>query len=93
MKQRGSMMLEAVLVLPVFLGLVFFLIQSTFVWTAHQMALYAAYCGTRVALVYNPDDYAGDGGVVKRAVCMVLGWISFSHKGNSPIRIPSQTGD
>ncbi len=92
MRRRGSMMLEAVLVLPVFLFLVFFLVQSTFVWTAHQMTLYAAYCAARAALVYNPEDYAGNGGVAKRAACMVLGWISFSHKGNTPVRIPSKNG-
>lgn len=93
MGKRGSVMLEAVLVLPIFIFIVFFFVQSTFVWTARQMTLYAAYCAARAALVYNPVDYAGDGGVAKRAACEVLGWISFSHKGSEPIKIPVQTGD
>ena len=92
MKRRASIMLETVLVLPLFIILVFVLIQSAFVWTARQMTAYAAFCAARAALVYHPDDYAGDGGVAKRAACEVLGWISFSHKGNAPIAIPTQTG-
>ena len=92
MKRHGSVMLETVLVLPIFVILVFVLFQSTFVWTARQMTVYAAYCAARAALVYHPDDYATDGGVAKRAACEVLGWISFSHKGSAPVSIPVQTG-
>ena len=92
MKRRASVMLETVLVLPIFVILVFVIIQSAFVWTARQMTAYAAFCAARAALVYHPDDYAGDGGVSKRAACEVLGWISFSHKGTAPISIPTQTG-
>ena len=55
--EHGSMMMEAVLVLPIFVLIVFFIIQMTFVWTAKQMTYYAAYCGARAALVYNPADY------------------------------------
>ncbi len=82
-RDRGSMMLEAVLILPVFVLIIFFLIQITFVWTAKQMTYYAAYCGARAAMVYNPADYGEDigGGVVKQAACSVLSWISWSHGG------------
>ena len=104
MKRRGSMALEAVIVLPILIFIIFVIIQMTFVWTAHQMTLYAAYCGARAALVYNPEDYAGQfdgddpsqwqgGGVVKRAAEHVLGWISFSHKGSSPIKLPTDSDD
>ena len=86
-------MLEAVIVLPLFIFIVFFFVQSTFVWTAHQMTTYAAYCAARAAIVYNPSDYSGDGGVAKRAACEVLGWVSFSHKGSSPVKIPTKTGE
>lgn len=92
MVRRGSIMLEAVLVLPLLIFIVFGLIQATFVWTAHQMTLYAAYCGARAALVYHPDDYSGSGGVVKRAAETVLSWISFSHETSSPFRIASDGG-
>ena len=94
-KDQGSIMLEAVLVLPIFVLIVFFVIQMTFVWTAKQMTYYAAYCGARAALVYNPSDYKAvqqddgswktDGyvreGVVHEAACTVLSWISWSLAG------------
>jgi len=92
---RGSIMLETVLVLPIFVLIVFFVIQMTFVWTAKQMTYYAAYCGARATLVYNPADYGatkqGDGswstggpirsGVVHQTACTVLAWISWSIGG------------
>ncbi len=94
-EEKGSIMLETVLVLPIFVLIVFFLIQITFVWTAKQMTYYAAYCGARAALVYNPQDYHAekqdDGswqtngfirkGVVHHAACTVLSWISWSLGG------------
>ena len=93
--EKGSIMLETVLVLPIFGLIVFFLIQITFVWTAKQMTYYAAYCGARAALVYNPADYHAEkredgswrtdsyirGGVVHHAACTVLSWISWSLDG------------
>ena len=93
--EHGSIMLEAVLVLPLFVLIVFFVIQMTFVWTAKQMTYYAAYCGARAALVYNPADYGAEkqgdggwstggfvsGGVVHRAACTVLSWVSWSIGG------------
>ena len=94
-EHRGSIMLETVLVLPIFVLLVFFVIQMTFVWTAKQMTYYAAYCGARATLVYNPEDYGAtkqsDGswktggpirrGVVHHTACSVLSWISWSIGG------------
>lgn len=93
--EHGSVMLETVLVLPIFVLIIFFIIQITFVWTAKQMTYYAAYCGARAALVYNPADYHAekqeDGswesngfirkGVVHHAACAVLSWISWSIGG------------
>ena len=93
--EHGSMMMEAVLVLPIFVLIVFFIIQMTFVWTAKQMTYYAAYCGARAALVYNPADYGAEkqgdgswssggfigGGVVHQAACTVLSWVSWSIGG------------
>ncbi len=94
-QDSGSIMMETVLVLPIFVMIVFFVIQMTFVWTAKQMTYYAAYCGARATLVYNPADYGatkqGDGswktggpvrsGVVHQAACAVLSWISWSIGG------------
>ena len=92
---KGSMMLEAVLVLPIFILIIFLLIQLTFVWVAQQVTYYAAYCGARAALVYNPADYGAreqdDGswdtegwirtGVVHHVACTALSWISWSLDG------------
>ncbi len=94
--KNGSIMLESVMVLPIFVILVFYLIQMTFVWAAKQMTYYAAYCGARAALVYNPKDYCADlqtdgswktdgfvrQGVVHEAASTVLSWISWSLNGN-----------
>ena len=91
--RQGSMMLEAVLVMPVFVFLVFLIIQASFVWTARQMTLYAAYCAARAALVYNPKDYSeNDSGVAHKAACTVLSWIAFSDKGSNPVKIPTTNG-
>jgi hypothetical protein len=94
-EEHGSIMLEAVLTLPIFVLIIFFIIQMVFVWTAKQMTYYAAYCGARAALVYNPADYGAeqqdDGswktpgyirtGVVHHAACAVLSWVSWSVAG------------
>ena len=94
---KGSMMLEAVLVLPIFILIIFLLIQLTFVWVAQQVTYYAAYCGARAALVYNPADYGAreqdDGswdtegwirtGIVHHVACTALSWISWSLDGEN----------
>ncbi len=94
--KKGSIMLESVMVLPIFVILVFYLIQMTFVWVAKQMTYYAAYCGARAALVYNPKDYCADlqtdgswktdgfvrQGVVHEAASTVLSWVSWSLNGS-----------
>ena len=90
---NGSVMMETVLVLPILLILLFFIIQLPFVLLAKQMTYYAAYCGARTALVYNPADYAEDGGIVHRAACTALSWISQSTSGSHPITIPTNDNE
>ncbi|MBR3822575.1 MAG: pilus assembly protein [Kiritimatiellae bacterium] len=92
--KRGSIMLESALVLPIFVLLIFFLIQMTFVWVAKQMTYYAAYCGARAALVYNPADYAekDDGGVVKMAACSALSWVAWGLNGTDALNYRLGTG-
>ncbi len=94
--EQGSILLESVLILPIFVLIIFFIIQITFVWTAKQMTYYAAYCGARAALVYNPADYYAEKqengswktqgfirkGIVHQAACAVLSWISWSISGH-----------
>lgn len=92
---RGSIMMEAVLVMPLLAFLIFFIIQFALVLLAKQMTYYAAYCGARAAMVYNPADYSSEqhGGIVHRAACTALAWISQSVKGSRPITIPTTEGD
>ena len=75
---KGSMMMEAVLVLPIFVLVIFFIIQISLVWVAKELTYYAAYCSARASMVYNPEDYAG---VTKAAATTVLSWMSWSTTG------------
>ena len=92
-------MLETVILLPVILMIVFYLLQMIFVLLAKEVTYYAAYCGARAALVYNPADYAdtnrvgSGGGVVGEAACTVLSWISQSVEGSEPLKIAASDGD
>ena len=81
----GSMILEAAITMPLFVIIVFVIIQMSFVWVAKEVTHYAAYCGARAALVYNPADYAPsrDYGVVKKAAMTPLSWISWSLNASS----------
>lgn len=96
---RGAVMLETVILLPVILIIVFYLLQMIFVLLAKEVTYYAAYCGARAALVYNPADYAdtnrvgSGGGVVGEAACTVLSWISQSVEGSEPLKIAASEGD
>ncbi len=74
-RDKGSMMVEAVLVLPIFVLTIFFIIQISLVWTAKQLTYYAAYCAARAAMVYNPAEYNS---VATSAARGVLSWMSWS---------------
>ena len=56
-QETGSVAMETVMVLPPLVIIIFVIIQLCLVWGAKQMVAYAAYCGARAALVYNPADY------------------------------------
>ena len=56
---RGSVLMEAVLCLPLLLCLVSGIIQFARLWEARFFTWLAAYNGARAALVYNERDYAG----------------------------------
>ena len=58
--RNGSVAMETVMILPIFVIIIFFILQISLVWGAKQMVSYAAYCGARAALVYNPADYDAD---------------------------------
>ena len=78
-------MVEAVLVLPIFVLIIFFIIQISLVWVAKELTYYAAFCSARAAMVYNPADYDG---VANAAARTVLSWMSFStSNGGSNVKI------
>jgi hypothetical protein len=100
--QKGSMMLEAVLVAPIVVFFIFFLIQICMVWVAKEVTYYAAYCGARAALVYNPEDYMTSSNVAKvnsgpvhLAACTVLSWIGYDSTGDESgeLKIAAEGGD
>ena len=45
---KGSMMMEAVLVLPIFVLVIFFIIQISLVWVAKELKIGRASCRERV---------------------------------------------
>lgn len=55
-EDRGSVMLETVLVLPLILTLILGAAQFAHMWMARQMVAYAAYCAARAALVCSDDE-------------------------------------
>lgn len=87
--QKGSILAEFVVVMPILLLLIFGIIQFSTVWIARLMTRYAAFCAARTAIVYNPGDYEGltNSGPVHRAACIVLAWTSMTVEGNSDYQV------
>lgn len=54
---RGSMLLEFILVMPILILLIFGIVQFSLILMAKQLTQYAAFCAARAAIVYNPADY------------------------------------
>ena len=57
MNRRGTVLMEAVLCLPLLLFLVTGIVQFARIWEAKLMTRHAAYNAARAALVYNVADY------------------------------------
>lgn len=90
--RSGTVLMEAVLCLPLLLLLVTGVVQFARIWEARLFTQYAAYNAARAALVYNPADYGDSsvpgrfvffeqGGPVWQAAVNTLAWKSSS--GNS----------
>ena len=54
---RGSVLLEFIIVMPVLLLLIFGTVQFALILMAKQLTQYAAFNAARAAIVYNPKDY------------------------------------
>jgi Flp pilus assembly protein TadG len=85
-RNRGSILAETVLVMPLLLLLIFGVIQFALIWTAKQMTAYAAFCATRAIMVVPPAEqqkYARD------AAKVALSWMSLADGGaGSRVSIP-----
>ena len=97
--ENGTALMEFVLVMPLFVFMIFCIIQLSLVCIAKQMVHYAAFSAARAAIVYNPADYSyEDGqfmmssGPVHRAACTALATMGQLPSGNSdsadPLIIP-----
>lgn len=74
----GSVMMEAVIVMPILLFLIFLIIQFAHIWTAKQMVSYAAFCATRAITVVNPDE---QNEAALNAAKMALSWMCLADGG------------
>lgn len=80
---RGSVLMEFVIVAPMLFVLIFGIIQIAYICWAKQLTFYAAYSAARAALVYNPSDYSSstteffpNRGPVYVAACTVMSWMN-----------------
>ncbi len=91
---RGTALMEFVLIMPIFVFMIFCIIQLSLVCMAKQLTHYAAYSAARAAIVYNPADFSEDGkfysnkGVVHRAACTALSWLGQMPGGPEPLNVP-----
>lgn len=61
-RNAGTVLMEAVLCLPLLLLLVTGIVQFARIWETRLFVQYAAYNAARAALVYNPFEYADSSG-------------------------------
>lgn len=73
MKRRGSILMEFVMVAPLVLLLVSFILQFAHIWTARQIAAYAAYCATRAVMAVPPGEQED---AAKKAAELACSWMS-----------------
>ncbi|MBQ7651591.1 MAG: pilus assembly protein [Victivallales bacterium] len=85
--KRGSILAETVLVMPLFLLLIFGIIQFALIWTAKQMTAYAAFCATRAIMVV-PDKGTEKINAARNAAKVALSWMCIADNGESGVSIP-----
>ncbi len=87
--EKGSVLAEFIIVMPILVFMIFGTIQISMVWMARLMTRYAAYSAARTAIVYHPDDYSKQqSGPVHRAACIVLAWTGMSNGSAANIAVP-----
>ena len=105
---RGSVLMEFVIVAPMLLLLIFGIIQFAYIFMAKQLTFYAAYSAARTALVYNikdytkstkaddsdsSDDFLPDRGPLYLAACTVMSWMNFGDGSADFPFFPKGTAD
>jgi hypothetical protein len=75
-RNRGSILAETVLVMPLLLLLIFGVIQFALIWTAKQMTAYAAFCATRAIMVVPPSEQEN---AAKAAANVALSWMCLAY--------------
>ena len=91
---RGTALMEFVLIMPIFVFMIFCIIQLSLVCMAKQLTHYAAYSAARACIVYNPAEYSDGGkfytnkGVAHRAACTALSWLGQMPGGENPLNVP-----
>ena len=97
--RSGTVLMEAVLCLPLLLLLVTGVVQFARIWEARLFTQYAAYNAARAALVYNPADYGDNSvsgrfvfhehrGPVWQAAVNTLAWKSSSDNSSANLLFP-----
>ena len=89
---NGSMLMEAVVCIPVLLVMILGCMQIAHIWFARQLVQYAAYASARV-LLSTPDQdcekAVKTGGAAWKAAAQVCSWVALSQpEGSKGIDIP-----
>jgi len=91
---KGTALMEFVLIMPLLVFMIFCIIQLALVCMAKQLTHYAAYSAARAAIVYHPDEFSSNGkfytnkGVCHRAACTVLSWLGQMPGGENRLNVP-----
>ena len=78
MSSRGSMLMEAVIVLPLLVALIFGALQMAHIHTARQVASYAAYAAARATL---PVEAGREKQEAEKAARRILCWLVAAPRG------------
>ena len=84
-REKGSVLMEFVIVMPMLIVLLMLVLQFALVWIAREQTAYAAYCAARSSLSYNPAEQQS---AAQNAACLALSWVNGASAGGSSRQIP-----
>ena len=82
---RGSALMEFVIVMPMLIVLLMLVLQFALVWIAREQTAYAAYCAARSSLSYNPVEQQS---AAENAAYLALSWVNGASAGGGSSQIP-----